>query len=163
LLCCGYGESSLLRAEPFGVRRQASVRPEGRLICSAAISPDSYVPKVVTTRAWLWFQARESSHYRRAARDPAWVSICVRFCLLTSPCRQWTLGRRFFSPYLFSSTLGLCPHLVTRFLFRPSPCFFPSTLISHDLCSDLIPLRPFWVVLCFWPGVFFFAGLSLIV
>ena len=48
--------------------------------------------------------------------------------LLTSPSRHGLLAGVCFFPYILSFALGLCPHLVIPFLFRPPPLSFPSPL-----------------------------------
>jgi len=75
----------LLRAEPFGVwftcKSLAAVKSD------CCTGPDSYDPDIATKffPPGVWFKMRESSHYHRAAGDPAWASASCVPCLLTSP------------------------------------------------------------------------------
>ena len=70
--------------------------------------------------------------------------------LLTSPSRHGLLASVSFFPYLLSFALGLCPHLVIPFLFRPPPYLFPHLFFFIlSLFASFGALRGFWRWLSF--------------
>ena len=141
------GRTSLLSAEPFGVRCSSMLALSAQwVVSSPGALPDSYIPNVVTFCSWVVYSRRESQTstpgllgvqlgLRLGAFPPANLSPVGRSSCGPT-CRQRTLIAFVFFPLIFLVCMSDArPHLVIPFLFLPLPCYTSLVLYIYSYLS----------------------------